>query len=274
MPEVYLIGSPVKHSLSPVIHNRAYAETKLDYHFSVKDVSTAELATFIQNLPPDCVGLAVTMPHKHQILRYLDVNEPMAATLQVVNTVVNEANLKTGFNTDVYGIRHTITTHLNGQQPSSAVILGAGATAISGLMAVAEMGIKQISIIARNFTRPPSIMKIASTLGLTPQLIPWQSSNQVKLALAKNSLLISTIPTQALAELINAHAILPDTTVVDIDYAGNTQHTKQTIEQNRAVYLPGTEVLLHQAVSQFSLHTGLNAPTEAMREALLTALKQ
>ncbi|EEH63395.1 shikimate dehydrogenase [Gleimia coleocanis DSM 15436] len=280
MQKVFLIGSPVKHSLSPVIHNAAYQELGLDYEFGLAEVQSQNLSDYIKQLSPEAVGLAVTMPHKHSILPCLDAVEPMAATLQVVNTVVVTGSMRTGFNTDVYGIRKSLENHsefaqrYKTQQIQEVLILGAGATAVSAMMAAAELGIKNLKIIARSFTRPPSIMKIATTLGLRPVLIPLKSGNRVQQELMQASVIISTIPSDVLSELLANAPLVREKIVLNIDYSHETSSLQQQLKDTGNHYIPGTEVLLHQAVSQFSLHTGKPAPASAMRAAMEAALSE
>ncbi|MCS4484390.1 hypothetical protein NXS08_02650 [Gleimia sp. 6138-11-ORH1] len=280
MPQkVQLIGSPVKHSLSPAIHNAAYQALQLPYEFSVYDLPTEQISRYFKEETPEVSALAVTAPHKHQILPYLDAIEPMASTLSVVNTVVFSANIATGFNTDVYGIRQalleapTALTKLAETSPH-LVIVGAGATAISAMMAGAELGVKKQSVIARSFHKPPSIIKIAASLGIEIQAIPLKQNKLVEKTLQTAELVISTIPSAEFTRLaLLLEQSLLEPLVLEADYAQVSPLGREKLAATDS-YINGTRLLLHQAIQQFSLHTGQTAPVEIMEAALRKALKK
>lgn len=278
MREVHVIGSPVGHSLSPVIHNAAYQHLGLDYAFSVKEVLPEELPEFIQNLPTDIAGLAVTAPLKHAICNLLDAVEPMATTLGVVNTVVVSGPLKTGLNTDVYGIKTSLLeapSDLTQTPHAKAAIIGAGSTAVSALMACAELGVKDISLVARSFHKPPSAVKVAHTLGITPHIVPLSHPKLVEAALSEAHVIVSTIPGQNLFELNGSWAKNQHQPVLlEADYANAHPATAESITQLGGTYIPGTRMLLHQATAQFQLITGVTVPTEVMERALNQALAE
>lgn len=276
----------MKHSLSPVIHNAAYTALNLPYHFSVTEVHDADLPSFFKLRATDLAGLAVTSPYKHAVIPYLDAVEPMANTLGVVNTIVFTAQLATGFNTDVYGIRQALleapqlgeklvaNQTISAPEPLHSVIVGGGATAISALMASAEMGVKSISIIARSFHKPPSIVKVAASLGLTPRLIPWKQPGLVEKTLQAADLVISTVPSENFAEIagfLHANPRLP--VVLEAAYKNPQPPVLETVGRV-GTYVAGTRMLLHQATQQFALHTGQVAPLEVMEAALEAHLRE
>ena len=139
-----VIGSPIEHSLSPVIHRAAWAQLGIDgweYHRLEQD--TDSLPGFIAGLGADCAGLSVTMPCKQAVMPLLDVIDPLASAVGAVNTVVPSSGVLAGFNTDVTGIASAVrrACSLAGcSAPSSALVLGARATASSALAALGELG--------------------------------------------------------------------------------------------------------------------------------------
>lgn len=280
MRKVFVVGSPVRHSLSPAIHNAAYQHLGLDYQFRIQEVSVENLSNFWQELPEDTAGLAVTSPLKHQVISYLDAVEPMAATLGVVNTVVYNASLKTGLNTDVYGIKtalienpHYVKHFEKSPNPVSVAIIGSGATAISAIMACAELGHREVSLVARSFHKPPSAVKIAHLLGITPQIIPLSQTQLVNKTLNAAQIIISTIPGKNLSEIRGNWGKNPgQPLLLEADYANSQAATEASIKSVGGAYIPGTRMLLHQATLQFNLITGVEAPVEVMENALNQAL--
>lgn len=263
----------MKHSLSPVMHNAAYQALNLPFIFGIEDVASQHLPDFFQNFAPDVTGLAVTAPLKHLVFSYLDAVEPMAATLGVVNTVVVTGKLRTGFNTDVYGIHQAlleaeVLQEKLGFDSLHALIVGAGATAVSALMACGELGVKNISLLARSFHKPPSAVKVAGALGIHPTIIPWKQPKLAEKAWRQADIVISTVPSAALAEFTPFLATNKRQVVVlEADYSHQNPLITDAVCAG-GVYIPGTRMLLHQGTQQFTLHTGQPAPIEVMEAAL------
>ena len=150
MPWACVIGKPIEHSLSPVLHKTAYQLLGLDWGFRRFEVDQDAVPDFIGNLPSDCVGICVTMPCKRVILGQVDSVESMAKALGVANTVVNQGGLKAAFNTDVRGIEEALRPYLTSHPEGRPLILGNGATACSALASLATLGYRDIAIAARN----------------------------------------------------------------------------------------------------------------------------
>ena len=110
VPWAAVIGSPIAHSLSPVIHRAAWERLGLagDWEYRSAEVDRGGLGAFIAGLDPQCRGLSVTMPCKQAVMQLMDVVDPLAAAVGAVNTVVPGAGVLTGFNTDVHGITTAI----------------------------------------------------------------------------------------------------------------------------------------------------------------------
>jgi len=196
-----VIGSPIEHSLSPVIHRAAWAQLGIDgweYHRLEQD--TDSLPGFIAGLGADCAGLSVTMPCKQAVMPLLDVIDPLASAVGAVNTVVPSSGVLAGFNTDVTGIASAVrrACSLAGcSAPSSALVLGARATASSALAALGELGITSSTVAARRFGGPGSVVAAASRLGVTIEQILWSDSEAVDRAASSVDLVISTLPASA-----------------------------------------------------------------------------
>ena len=189
-----IIGDPVTHSLSPVLHRAAYAQLGLDnWSYEAVTVTRQQLPQILAQLRepatagPQWAGLSVTMPHKQQMFSQLDFVDPLAQVTGAVNTVVVSqpqagASMLAGFNTDVAGIVGALREALAPQvRPAKAVVLGAGATACSALAALTQLEVDSICVAARNHAGPQRVLAAAHRMGI--EIEPWVwNGNQEALA--------------------------------------------------------------------------------------------
>lgn len=296
-----VIGMPVQHSLSPVLHRTAYQDLGLtDWDYSIREVAPAELAPLLDELrapagegEPMWAGLSVTMPHKQELVRLADVVDPLAGVVGAANTVVAQRSgrgqaLLAVFNTDVAGIVGAVRE----QRPSGvsaplrrAVILGSGATACSALAAVTELGASHITVAARRHAGPGRAAAAAHRMGLEIIELPWQpgeptSDDQVARALAQADLVVSTLPAGAADTLADCLAgMVPDLgalngrVLLDVVYAPWPTALARTWHAAGGSITPGWLMLLHQAVGQVRVMTGRTPAIEAMRISLQEAIR-
>lgn len=267
-----VIGSPIEHSLSPVIHRAAWAQLGIDgweYHRLEQD--TDSLPGFIAGLGADCAGLSVTMPCKQAVMPLLDVIDPLASAVGAVNTVVPSSGVLAGFNTDVTGIASAVrrACSLAGcSVPSSALVLGARATASSALAALGELGITSSTVAARRFGGPGSVVAAASRLGVTIEQILWSDSEAVDRAASSVDLVISTLPASAADPLAERLRVREGQILLDVVYSPRDTALRRAFESAGGVVAEGTDMLVFQAGAQVQLMTGRSPDTGVMREAL------
>ena len=267
-----VIGSPIEHSLSPVIHRAAWAQLGIDgweYHRLEQD--TDSLPGFIAGLGADCAGLSVTMPCKQSVMPLLDVIDPLASAVGAVNTVVPSSGVLAGFNTDVTGIASAVrrACSLAGcSAPSSALVLGARATASSALAALGELGITSSTVAARRFGGPGSVVAAASRLGVTIEQILWSDSEAVDRAASSVDLVISTLPASAADPLAERLRVREGQILLDVVYSPRDTALRRAFESAGGVVAEGTDMLVFQAGAQVQLMTGRSPDTGVMREAL------
>ena len=267
-----VIGSPIEHSLSPVIHRAAWAQLGIDgweYHRLEQD--TDSLPGFIAGLGADCAGLSVTMPCKQAVMPLLDVIDPLASAVGAVNTVVPSSGVLAGFNTDVTGIASAVrrACSLAGcSTPSSALVLGARATASSALAALGELGITSSTVAARRFGGPGSVVAAASRLGVTIEQILWSDSEAVDRAASSVDLVISTLPASAADPLAERLRVREGQILLDVVYSPRDTALRRAFESAGGVVAEGTDMLVFQAGAQVQLMTGRSPDTGVMREAL------
>ena len=301
-----VIGRPVSHSLSPVLHRAAYAGLGLeDWSYERRETDSeslpgllAELAAPVQ-AGPAWAGLSVTMPLKQVLLAHLDVIDPLAEAVGAVNTVVAQRSgagdaLLTGFNTDVAGIVGALREAARTQTPGSsdahlrieqAVVLGSGATACSALAALGELRAGRITVVARRHAGPGRALSAAHRMGLDIETLTWKpadsvSNTEAARRLAAADVVISTLPAHAADPLADPlrHALdqtegtRPGAVMLDVVYAPWPTALAEAWERAGGAIAPGWLMLLHQAVPQVQLMTGQQPDIDLMRTALLAAL--
>ena len=274
VPWAAVIGSPIAHSLSPVIHRAAWERLGLagDWEYRSAEVDRGGLGAFIAGLDPQCRGLSVTMPCKQAVMPLMDVVDPLAAAVGAVNTVVPGAGVLTGFNTDVHGITTAIAEAraARGLGPArSACVLGARATASSALAALGALGVTRTTVVARRFSGPGSVVAAAARMGVGIDQVLIGDTARASAALAAD-IVVSTLPAGAadpLAALVRpgGHQCL-----LDVVYAPRDTALRRAFEAGGAVIAEGTEMLIHQGAQQVRLMTGRDPDTGVMRAALET----
>ena len=273
-----VIGSPIEHSLSPVIHRAAWAQLGIDgweYHRLEQD--TDSLPGFIAGLGADCAGLSVTMPCKQSVMPLLDVIDPLASAVGAVNTVVPSSGVLAGFNTDVTGIASAVRracSMAGCSAPSSALVLGARATASSALAALGELGITSSTVAARRFGGPGSVVAAASRLGVTIEQVLWSDAEAVDRAASSADLVISTLPASAADPLVERLRVREGQILLDVVYSPRDTALRRAFENAGGVVAEGTDMLVFQAGAQVQLMTGRSPDTGVMREALEEELER
>lgn len=272
VPWAAVIGSPIAHSLSPVIHRAAWERLGLagDWEYRSAEVDRGGLGAFIAGLDPQCRGLSVTMPCKQAVMQLMDVVDPLAAAVGAVNTVVPGAGVLTGFNTDVHGITTAIAEAraARGLGPArSACVLGARATASSALAALGALGVTRTTVVARRFSGPGSVVAAAARMGVGIDQVLIGDTARAGAALAAD-IVVSTLPAGAadpLAALVRpgGHQCL-----LDVVYSPRDTALRRAFEAGGAVIAEGTEMLIHQGAQQVRLMTGRDPDTGVMRAAL------
>ncbi|MGH3191040.1 MAG: shikimate dehydrogenase [Streptosporangiaceae bacterium] len=260
-----VLGLPIAHSLSPVLHRAAYAALGLDgWTYTRIECDEAGLAGLIASCDRDWAGLSLTMPLKRAVLPLLDRTEPLASEVGGANTVVFAGGARHGYNTDVPGMVAALT-QAGVTSPAGATILGAGATACAALAALRDTGLTTAVVQVRDQARAGDLLAVADRLGMAVELRPFGS------AVPGGDLLISTVPAGA-ADLFYAErgVVSHPTPAAVLDVVYHPWPTPLAIAAARsgAIVISGFDLLLHQAARQVELMTGVaSAPLEAMRAA-------
>lgn len=264
-----VLGSPVAHSLSPVLHRAAYAALGLAWTYDAVEVTQTELPGFLAGLTAGWAGLSLTMPLKRAVLPLLTSSTPLVLTTGSANTVVTRDGLREGHNTDVHGIVAALR-EAGVDRLERAAVIGTGATAASALAALHELGAHHVRVLGRDPGKVAALAPVAAALGV--ELRP-ADLHPLELEDRWPQLVVSTTPAGAL----DAFAAGCDPTghvpvLLDVVYTPWPTPLAAAYAAAGGTVVPGTAMLLHQAAAQVRLMTGYEAPLEAMRAALEAAV--
>ena len=271
---VGLIGHPVEHSFSPPMHNAAFDALGMDYAYVAFDVNPAELQKAIEGARSlNIRGFNVTIPHKIDVMKYLDEIDDVARLIGAVNTI-DFKNLK-GYNTDGIGAVRAIE-EVTSIKNKNVVIAGAGGASRAISFYIAKYGADSLTILNRNVDKAQSLAGDVSNSGLIGD-VKSDSINEINAYLADADILVDTTPLgmhphindQPIATAENMHDEL---VVFDAVYNPNeTVLLKQAIEAGaKPVY--GIKMLLYQGAESFKIWTGADAPVDIMEKALKDTL--
>lgn len=273
-----VLGHPISHSLSPVLHRAAYHALELDWEYEAYDVESGALANFLTGIDRDWAGLSLTMPLKVEALALMDFVEPLAKTLGVINTVLvggRDATLQlVGANTDVYGVV-TALGEADVRRVDSAVVLGGGATAVSTVAALGQLGCTRPVVAVRSRARAGGLLRACTAMGVAPRFVDLAEPAQIASALESCDVLVSTIPADAgaaLAEGVGEARVKEHAVLLDVVYSPLVTPLGAAWEHWGGKRVGGERMLLHQASEQVRLMTGLPAPVVAMNAALAAVL--
>ncbi|MFI9003409.1 shikimate dehydrogenase [Streptomyces sp. NPDC053541] len=266
-----VLGSPIAHSLSPVLHRAAYAELGLDdWSYGRFEVDEAALPGFVAELDDSWAGLSLTMPLKRAIIPLLDEITDTATSVEAVNTVVfTDDGRRVGDNTDIPGMVAALRER-GVEKVESAAVLGAGATASSALAALARICAGPVTAYVRSEARAEEMRGWGDRLGVEVRTGAWEDAAEAFAA----PLVIATTPagtTDALAEAV------PDApgTLFDVLYDPWPTRLAAAWSARGGRLVGGLDLLVHQAVLQVEQMTGRTpGPLAAMRAAGERALAE
>ncbi|MER6717950.1 shikimate dehydrogenase [Streptomyces halstedii] len=263
-----VLGSPIAHSLSPVLHRAAYAELGLDtWSYDRFEIDEAALPGFVEGLDASWAGLSLTMPLKRAVIPLLDRISETAASVEAVNTVVlTEDGRRTGDNTDIPGMVAALRER-GVEKVESAAILGAGATASSALAALAAICAGPVTAYVRSAARADEMRGWGERLGVDVRTADWSDAAQGLRA----PLVIATTPAGTTDTLADALPGSPGT-LFDVLYEPWPTVLASRWAEAGAAVVGGLDLLVHQAVLQVEQMTGRDAPLAVMRAAGEAAL--
>lgn len=260
-----IIGNPVAHSLSPVMHNAAFRARKLDAIYVPFLVT--DLTDFLRSAPSiGLSGFSVTLPHKEAILRHLDGCDPLARRIGAVNTVVIRGKGKLyGYNTDYVGVLRPLARRMDWVD-KRVLILGAGGAARAVAFALAWAG-SQVFIAARRPARAQALARAAHATALGLDRL-----HRMEFDAIVNATPVGMDPKPHASPLRASQ--LRARVVFDMVYRPRETKLLRLARKRGLAVIPGWQMLLEQGAAQFEIWTGLRAPVAVMQRALLNALRR
>lgn len=262
-----VIGDPVAHSLSPVMHNAAFAALGLDASYELWPTPLAGLPDRIASLrAADMLGANVTVPHKQAVLPLVDRLTDGARLVGAVNTIVNEHGSLLGDNTDVAGFVRAVAERRPDWSPQRVVVLGAGGAARAVLVALSDLGAGEVILGNRTAER-------ANALAAALPTVPVAVASWAGLADALNGadLLVNATslgwqPGELPLDPALLTGLAPDALVADLTYR-ETDLLRAAAASGREA-LDGLPMLVYQGAASFERWTGQKAPVDVMRAAV------
>lgn len=271
-----VLGHPVAHSLSPVLHQAAYQALGLpDWDYEVVDVDEPDLVGYLAEHRTGWAGWSLTMPLKRAVRPLLVRESELARQVGAVNTVLVAPDGLEGFNTDVHGIVEAFgeggaAVPPGGPPRRTATILGGGATAASALAALKELGCEEPVVHVRSVSRTLDLQAAAQRLGVRLVLDEF-TPEAISRSLRRADLVVSTLPAGAADHLVAAGvadvAAHRRGVLLDVVYDPWPTGLAAAWSAAGGVSAGGFVMLVHQAYGQVHLMTGMRPPVEQMRAA-------
>ena len=268
-----VVANPIKHSISPFIHNSAFEATNTNGVYLAWEVDAAELAETVANIRRyQMYGINLSMPYKEQVIPYLDQLSAEACLIGAVNTVVNREGTLIGYNTDGKGFFKSLPSFkISGEK---MVLLGAGGAAKAILAQAILDGVSQISIFVRSSSiekTRPYLEKIQNATGFRVDLFALEDVQDLQDSITKADLLVNatSVGMDGTSQPIPTSIVLPDKLMVaDVIYQPfETPFLKWAKNQGNQS-INGLGMLLYQAAEAFELWTGKEMPTDQIWELL------
>ncbi|WP_369407429.1 shikimate dehydrogenase [Janibacter terrae] len=261
-----VLGSPIRHSLSPTLHRAGYAAAGLpDWEYTAHEVDEGGLAPFVAGLDASWRGLSLTMPLKVAAFDVADEVSALARAAGAINTLVRTQAGWSAHNTDVHGIVAALA-EAGAAHVSSATIVGSGATARSALLGLVGLGARRVTVAARTPSRAEALRDVCDVDLQVVPLREWATTG--------DRAVVSTLPGGPANAVAAGHTRgdLTGVTLLDVVYADWPTPLARAAAEHGATVVSGLEMLVHQAARQFELFTGVTAPVEAMQAAGREAL--
>lgn len=265
MSRCAVLGSPIGHSLSPVMHRAAYAELGLDWTFEAVELQEDQLSAFVDGLDDGWRGLSVTAPLKRAAARLTATVDDEVARLGVANTLLLGADGRSAHNTDVPGAVAALAER--GVKDVELVrILGGGATAASFASVAQRMGAQRVELFVREPARAAEAAQVAESLGLGVEV---RTIDKPILDVAE--LLVSTVPSDVIGS--RSHELVESARAVfDVVYDPWPSRLVEAAVSAERPAVSGVDLLAHQAVLQVELMTGRTVDVAVLRDAALDSL--
>lgn len=276
---VGVIGWPVAHSLSPPMHNAAFAYLGLDWVYVPFAVAPEDVGRAVEGVRAlGIAGINVTIPHKAAVVPYLDELDQTVADLGVANTIHNTGGLLKGYNTDGPGLLRSLDEAGCSVTGRRVALIGAGGAARAVAVAFARAGVASLAILNRTVAKAEELAAAVERMtGLKAVALPLtgeQAREAVEAAeVVVDSTSVGMHPHCDEPPVIPADWLHAGQVVCDLTYNPRDTVLLKAARGRGATTVDGTGMLVHQGAIAFEIWTGQAAPVEVMRRALLSALE-
>ncbi|NIM02913.1 shikimate dehydrogenase [bacterium] len=274
---VRLIGYPVEHSKSPLMHNAAFQSLGLDFVYNLFSVKPSDLKEAITGLrAPNVAGANVTIPYKEEVMKYLDEISPEAEFIGAVNTIHNRQGRLGGYNTDGQGFITSLLTEgrikLEGQK---ALLLGAGGAGKAVAVKLTERGVERLAITDKIAAKGEDLVgRLRENIPDCPVYAVAMSSKEFAETVFESTLLVNATPV-GMKEgdpcVIDPEYLHKDLFIYDVIYNRETPLVAEAKKRGLKA-LGGIGMLIYQGAASFEIWTGQRAPVEVMRKKILEEL--
>lgn len=274
-----IIGDPVDHSLSPLLHGTAFRALGIDATYERLRIPREDLKSiWTQRLSREFDGWNVTLPLKEAVIPLIDEVDAVAASVGAVNTICRVSDRLYGTNTDILGIQHTLVTTLPSIRHQPVVVIGAGGTARSVTAALArDVQPSRVTFVVRDPGRATGVATLARDLLSCPVDVIRTKSHDAESALSDAGLIVQTSPagmspndTQDPASFFASFR--KEQVVFDVIYRPPETVFLRRAAQAGCRVMSGVELFLQQGAAAFQIWTGRAMPLDAVRPAILAAL--
>lgn len=273
-----LIGDPVEHSMSPVMHNAAFRELGIDFLYVPFRVKREELGKAIAGMRAlNIKGLNVTIPHKVAVIKFLDELDPLAEKISAVNTIVNDDGLLKGYNTDASGFLQAILERGIEPEGENVVILGAGGASRAVSFILADRGAHLVilnRLLELDWAQELA-SRISQTFNKEVEALELNRENLIGV-LSKADILVNATSVGMSPDInqtpVTADLLKPGLIVFDIVYNPIKTRLLREAETAGAKTISGLDMLIWQGALAFEKWTGREAPVELMREEAMRLL--
>lgn len=273
-----LIATPISHSMSPTMHNEAFAKLGLDFVYLAFDCGNEQLEDVVKGFRAlRLIGFNVSMPNKTEVHKYLDKLTPAAEFIGAVNTVVNDDGVLTGYNTDGMGFMRSLKEEGIDVIGKKMTLIGAGGAATAIAIQAALDGVKEISIFNRNdrfySIGEKTVEDINKNTNCKAQIFDIADTDKLRAEIDESVLLtdaspVGMKPLENLCNITDPSMLRPDLVVTDTVYSPRKTLLLQMAEKQGCKIINGLGMMIWQGAEGFKLWTGKDMPVEYIKEII------
>ena len=265
-----LLGTGIKNSLSPIIHNSFFQSNNLDGYYATLNVNSNDLQTILDTLRKlNFRGANVTIPHKTDIIPYLDSLDSLAHSVNAVNTVLYENEKLIGYNTDVEGFMKPLRKNIQRFDNKKAVILGSGGASKAVLYGLINANCKELIILNRTIENARQLVsKLNSDIPISCHELNQKTID----SLSGVDIMINTVPLHKTNTILDFHSNLGIKLAYDLEYLPKETNFIKQMKSLNADLIYGYEMLLSQAKLSFQIWTGILPSDNSIDDKILSLL--